>query len=106
MYFFSVVFALAFLSVPALAADRALVLLDNFSTRETHSIFFGALKGYQHALSFLVLQALRVFPSLLEQGFSLTFKSADDPNLSLIKYGEFLYDHLIVFSPSVTGESG
>lgn len=37
-------------------------------------------------------------------GFDLTFKTADDPGLSLIKYGQFLYDHLIIFSPSVEGE--
>ncbi|XP_065842539.1 dolichyl-diphosphooligosaccharide--protein glycosyltransferase 48 kDa subunit-like [Oscarella lobularis] len=67
------------------AADKALVLLDNFSTRETHSIFFSYLKG---------------------NGLHLTYKLADDPNLSLIKYGEFLYDHLIVFSPSVAEFGG
>lgn len=31
----------------------------------------------------------------------LTFKSADDPNLQLSKYGEFLYEHLIIFAPTV-----
>lgn len=39
-----------------------------------------------------------------DRGFDLTFKTADDPSLSLIKYGQFLYDHLIIFSPSVEGE--
>lgn len=39
-----------------------------------------------------------------DHGFDLTFKTADDPSLSLIKYGQFLYDHLIIFSPSVEGE--
>lgn len=38
-----------------------------------------------------------------DRGFDLTFKTADDPSLSLIKYGQFLYDHLIIFSPSVEG---
>lgn len=40
-----------------------------------------------------------------DRGFDITFKTADDPGLSLIKYGQFLYDHLIIFSPSVEGES-
>lgn len=40
-----------------------------------------------------------------DRGFVLTFKTADDPSLSLIKYGEFLYDNLIIFSPSVEGKS-
>lgn len=39
-----------------------------------------------------------------DRGFDLTFKTADDPSLSLIKYGQFLYDHLIIFSPSVEGK--
>lgn len=39
-----------------------------------------------------------------DRAFELTFKTADDPSLSLIKYGEFLYDNLIIFSPSVEGK--
>ena len=39
-----------------------------------------------------------------DRGFDITFKTADDPSLSLIKYGQFLYDHLIIFSPSVEGK--
>lgn len=31
----------------------------------------------------------------------MTFKTADDPGLSLVKYGEYQYEHLIIFSPSV-----
>lgn len=59
---------------------RTLVLVDSWSLRETHSIFFRMLR---------------------DRGFELTFKTADDSSLALIKYGEFLYDHLIIFSPSV-----
>ena len=36
-----------------------------------------------------------------DRGFDLTFKLADDMSLALVKYGEFLYDHLVIFSPSV-----
>jgi oligosaccharyltransferase complex subunit beta len=57
-----------------------LVLVDNLNTRETHSIFF---------------------KSLTERGHKLTFKSADDSTLALTKYGDFLYEHLVLFCPSV-----
>ncbi|XP_044169192.1 dolichyl-diphosphooligosaccharide--protein glycosyltransferase 48 kDa subunit-like [Acropora millepora] len=62
------------------AGGKTLVLLDNANTKETHSIFFNSLK---------------------ERGFDLVFRSADDASLTLVKYGEFLYQHLIIFSPSV-----
>lgn len=67
------------------AAGRTLVLLDNTNIRETHSLFFR---------------------DLADRGFELSFKTADDPGLSLIKYGEFLYEHLIIFSPSVEDFGG
>jgi oligosaccharyltransferase complex subunit beta len=69
----------AFISV-CYANERTLVLLDNWSTRETHSTYFRILK---------------------DKGFDITYKLADDANLALVKYGEFLYEHLILFSPSV-----
>uniref|UniRef100_A0A8C7UQL4 Dolichyl-diphosphooligosaccharide--protein glycosyltransferase 48 kDa subunit n=2 Tax=Oncorhynchus mykiss TaxID=8022 RepID=A0A8C7UQL4_ONCMY len=69
----------------ALADGKTLVLLDNLNIRDTHSIFFR---------------------SLADRGFDLSFKTADDPSLSLIKYGQFLYDHLIIFSPSVEDFGG
>ena len=62
------------------AGGKTLVLLDNANTKETHSIFFNSLK---------------------ERGFDLVFRSADDSSLSLVKYVEFLYQHLVIFSPSV-----
>ncbi|XP_063236755.1 dolichyl-diphosphooligosaccharide--protein glycosyltransferase 48 kDa subunit [Bacillus rossius redtenbacheri] len=62
------------------AGGNTLVLLDNLAIRETHSMFF---------------------KSLQERGYTLTFKSADDANLLLSKYGEFLYEHLVIFAPSV-----
>lgn len=43
-------------------------------------------------------------PVAADRGFDLTFRTADDAGLSLIKYGEFLYDNLIIFSPSIEGE--
>lgn len=43
------------------------------------------------------------FTLLAARGFDLTFKSADDASLELIKHGVHLYDHLIIFAPSVEG---
>lgn len=36
-----------------------------------------------------------------ERGYKLTFKLADDANLVLSKYGEHMYQNLIIFAPSV-----
>lgn len=36
-----------------------------------------------------------------ERGYKLTFKLADDANLVLSKYGQYLYQNLIIFAPSV-----
>ncbi|KAI2798591.1 hypothetical protein RDWZM_004545 [Blomia tropicalis] len=62
------------------ANGPTLVLLDHLSIKETHSIFFKALQ---------------------DRGFDLTFKLADDATLTLTKYGNPIYKHLILFSPSV-----
>lgn len=64
---------------------RVLVLLDHFGIRETHSTYFRTLR---------------------DDGFQLTFKTADDSSLALSKYGDYLYDHLILFSPSVVEFGG
>ncbi|NXK13547.1 OST48 glycosyltransferase, partial [Herpetotheres cachinnans] len=76
------------LAVAAAGAEggpRTLVLLENGNLRDTHSLFFR---------------------SLADRGFDLTFRTADDAGLSLIKYGEFLYDNLIIFSPSIEDFGG
>lgn len=36
-----------------------------------------------------------------DRGYKLTYKLADDSNLILSKYGEYLYKNLIIFAPSV-----
>ncbi|XP_077468394.1 dolichyl-diphosphooligosaccharide--protein glycosyltransferase 48 kDa subunit [Stigmatopora argus] len=77
--------SLASLLNGAAADGKTLVLLDNLNIKETHSIFFR---------------------SLADRGFDLTFKTADDPSLSLIKYGQLPYEHLIIFSPSVEDFGG
>lgn len=72
--------ALVSLSMATKSGKKTLVLLDNLAIKDTHSIFFS---------------------DLTSRGFQLTFKMADDSSLALSKYGEYLYDHLIIFAPSV-----
>lgn len=62
---------------------RLLALLDNYGIRETHSTFFKSLK---------------------DRGFQVTYKLADDSDLTLSKYNEYLFDHLVLFSPNVIGK--
>ncbi len=64
----------------ASSRKKTLVLLENLSIKDTHSVFLDDLKA---------------------RGYQLTFKMADDSNLALSKYGEYLYSNLIVFAPSV-----
>ncbi|MED6204147.1 Dolichyl-diphosphooligosaccharide--protein glycosyltransferase 48 kDa subunit [Stylosanthes scabra] len=59
---------------------RVLVLLDDFAIKSSHSIFFNNLKS---------------------RGFDLDFKLAHDPTISLQRYGQYLYDALILFSPTI-----
>ena len=83
---FSTLMIVSALLLFALGADGAktgkktLILLENLSMKETHSVFFDDLKS---------------------RGYQLTFKMADDSNLALSKYGEYLYDNLVIFAPSV-----
>lgn len=62
---------------------RLLVLLDDLAVRSSHSAFFGSLQS---------------------RGFDLDFRLADDPKLSLHRYGQYLYDGLVLFAPSTTRE--
>lgn len=41
----------------------------------------------------------------VDRGFDITYKSSDDSSLQIIKYGEYLYDHIIVFAPATKGKS-
>lgn len=107
-------------AAPGGGGPRTLVLLENMNLKDTHSLFLRGLagpeavggaeeEGHPWASRLPSLEGSRP-PSTLfffsaERGFDLTFRTADDPGLSLIKYGEFLYDNLVVFSPSVEGEA-
>ena len=67
------------------AKQKTLVLLESGFTKVSHSIFFDDLKS---------------------RGHQLHFKLADDASLVLSKYGEYLYDNLIIFAPSVENFGG
>ncbi|CAF0983834.1 unnamed protein product [Adineta steineri] len=60
-------------------SKRLLVLLDNLGIRESHSFYF---------------------KQLADRGFDITYKSSDDSTLQIIKYGEYLYDHIVIFAPA------
>lgn len=64
---------------------RLLVILEQYSQRETHSTFFKSLKS---------------------RDFQLTFKLADDSDLAISKYNEYMYDHLVLFCPNVVEFGG
>lgn len=61
-------------------AANTLVLVDTLATRETHSIFL---------------------KSLQERGHEVTVKAADDPSLQLSRYGEYIYQNLVILAPGV-----
>ncbi|CAF0932015.1 unnamed protein product [Adineta ricciae] len=61
------------------ASKRLLVLLDNLGIRESHSFYF---------------------KQLTDRGFDITYKSSDDSNLQIVKYGEYLYENVIIFAPT------
>jgi len=62
------------------AEKRVLALLENLAVKETHSIYFSILSKH---------------------GFDITYKVADDSSLQLKKFGEFIYDDIVVFAPTV-----
>jgi len=68
------------LSASSHSQKRTLVLLDNLQIKSTHSIFFRALE---------------------EKGHSLHFYEGTNPNLQLSKYGDYIYDSLIIFAPQL-----
>ncbi|XP_011097208.1 dolichyl-diphosphooligosaccharide--protein glycosyltransferase 48 kDa subunit [Sesamum indicum] len=86
LYFFllnliSLLPLLAFSFSPDHPTDRRiLVLLDDLSLKSSHSLFFSSLQS---------------------RGFDLDFKLANDPAVAVKRYGEYLYDGLILFSPSI-----
>eukprot|EP00088_Acartia_fossae_P009997 TRINITY_DN148_c0_g1_i5.p1 TRINITY_DN148_c0_g1~~TRINITY_DN148_c0_g1_i5.p1 ORF type:complete len:434 (-),score=65.84 TRINITY_DN148_c0_g1_i5:357-1658(-) len=69
----------------AVKNEKVLVIVDEPSRVETHSIFIEQLSSL---------------------GLETTIKSADDPSLTLKKYGAFIYDHIVLLAPSLEEFSG
>ncbi|KAL5104657.1 Dolichyl-diphosphooligosaccharide--protein glycosyltransferase 48 kDa subunit [Taenia crassiceps] len=68
------------------ADDKSiLVLIENIIIRDTHSQFF---------------------KSLSDRNYQLTFKYADDSTLDLKQFGEYVYQHIIIFAPTTTEFGG
>jgi len=67
------------LLVPAWSSRRVLVVLDNPSLQESHSLFLAQLTNL---------------------GFDTDIKMAEDPALAIKKYGEYLYDNMILLTPT------
>jgi oligosaccharyltransferase complex subunit beta len=83
-------FAAALLLIAVAAAagptkNRVLVLLESPALKQSHSVYLKSLE---------------------DRGFQVTLKRADDSNLALIKFGEFVYDHLVIFAPGVQDFGG
>lgn len=80
----------------SLSHNRILVVLDYDEIRNSHSLFFKDLEGItiNHILCFRWL--LTIFKA---RGYELTFKLSSDSSFRLEEYGEYLYDHVIIFSP-------
>ena len=72
-------FALFCLLFVFVNARRTLVLVDDLSIKNTHSLFF---------------------QSLTDRGYSLDFHSVRDDEIHFEKFGHFLYDSLIIFASS------
>lgn len=84
--------------VPTLAAkpgqNRVIVVLDNLLIRDTHALFFKDLEG--------IVSLIGLLKSLV-QGFQLDFKLVSHDPIKLQEYGEYLYDHMILFCTSESG---
>jgi len=66
------------------AASRVLVLYDDPFVRASHSTYFA---------------------DLISRGYEVSIKAASDRSLKLRDWDEWLYDKIIIFAPSVIGES-
>lgn len=63
-----------------LGSSRTLVLLGDMGIIQSHSMYFA---------------------DLASNGYELTYMQASDSNLVLKKYGENLYDNIIIFAPEI-----
>ena len=74
---FVFIFTLSFLSVNT---KKTLVLLDDWHSIDTNSVFWSQIR---------------------KMGYELTFKMVNDMSIDFTNYGEYIYDNMIFFAPSV-----
>ncbi|KAJ7958473.1 Dolichyl-diphosphooligosaccharide--protein glycosyltransferase 48 kDa subunit [Quillaja saponaria] len=67
-------------STPSISVQFILVLLDGFAIKSSHSLYFKSLQS---------------------RGFDLEFKLADEPKIALHRYGQYLYDGLVLLCPTI-----
>jgi hypothetical protein len=90
--------------------QKVLVILETLDIKRTHSGFFRDLAGENYAC--IDCRQRRVVslihqshaPRKSGQAFNLTFVASNDKNLALMSYGEYLFDHLILFAPGAKGK--
>ena len=71
-----IIFFVCFLSYQS---KKTLVLLDDWHNVETNSLFW---------------------KQIAEMGFEIDFKMANDKDIKLTNFGEYLYDNIIFFAPT------
>lgn len=68
------------------------MLIDNVALETTHSIFINEIKGNILIFAFC----------FKEKGYTLDIKMINSVDTKLREYGEYLYDHIIVFCTAET----
>jgi len=72
-------------SSDAPGGKKVLAVLENSGIKSSHSIFFNSLE---------------------EKGYTIDYVGHEDRNIKFKKYGEWLYDNLIIFAPSASDITG
>jgi len=67
------------------SGKKVLAILDDLRIKSTHSTFFRNIE---------------------DRGYQITYHAATDKSVPFQKYGEFLYNHLILFAPSAKDLAG
>jgi len=79
------VLGVALASEQAPHGKRVLALFDDLGAKSSYSTFFRSLEG---------------------KGYSVDYRAASDRSVVFRKYGEWKYDHLILFSPTASDLAG
>ncbi len=73
---------------------RVLVVMENGEIRSTHSIFFKSLEGLCNVEN----------TKIVDRGYELDYVTSESKDINFRKYGEWQYDNLILFAPSIEGK--